>query len=108
MGAKDYLMIEQKAWNSIAASSRQPEQYFAWCRRVVEMQLKGDITIPAAARMIAPRPDARAFERLTHVADIQIVMDYVSDIADGAAYVGAEDSLRRDWAKVTEIVSRHL
>lgn len=101
------LQTEDSAWDKIAQATNQTNQFFDWCREVLEAQLASKISIPDAAGMICPRQEMIMFSQLEQNADAQIVMDYASGITDGAAYLGAEDSLLRDWGKLSEIVSRH-
>lgn len=101
------LPIEDSAWAEIAQATDQPSQYFDWCRQVLAAHLAGEISIPAASELICARQDMSAFGQLVASADALIVMDYASDIAEGSAFIGAEASLQRALAIVTDIVSRH-
>lgn len=107
MNTNKPLPNEHDAWAEIANASDQSRRYFDWCRSVLATQSAGNLSIHDAADMISSRQDTSAFSQLEQNADVQIVMDYASGIADGAAYIGAENSLQRDWNKIAEIVQRH-
>lgn len=100
---------EQAAWTEIMYAADQPTEYYRWCDVVLSAHKAGQITQIEAARMISPRQHmANQFGQLDQTADVQIVMDYAADIYDGAAYIGVEENLKRDWDYITEVVNRHL
>lgn len=99
---------EQIAWSKIAAAADQPMEYYRWCRKVLEAYKAGQITLVVAASMMCKPADSTNLRQLEQSADAQIVLDYATDMRDGARYIGLEVDLDRDWKYIAEVVQRHV